>query len=59
MKGKKSFNRPKLIFIWFEKLNRQKMTRSSRRVKAINVMINLPVFEVINGDHDCLIAIEG
>ena len=52
MKGKKSLNRSKLTFVWFEKLNKQTMMGSSRRVEAINVMINLPVFEVISGDHD-------
>lgn len=45
-------NRSKLTFVWFEKLNKQTMMGSSRRVEAINVMINLPVFEVISGDHD-------
>ena len=59
MKGKKSLNRSKLTFVWFEKLNKQTMMGSFRRVEAINVMINLPVFEVISGDHDWLIAIEG
>ena len=52
MKGKNYLNRSKLTFIWFGKLNKKTVMRSSGRVEAINVMINLPVFEVISGDHD-------